>query len=312
MKLVKTLVAVVAMVFFFACEEKSKPATQAATTPEAPKPLPVEVAKDINKMMSDAFQGTWDLGKGNGLTISGSTLTYSKDGNARSEPSTISFGSPKEGKCGEVPKAYNKTVGDGITTMVETNKGGFVCWLIKSVDSNAIELIQLTPDGKPVTWLRKGSGKTAAAVPPVTAACTLTAGTLGGVKLGDPMSKVTENYPVKTKYKNGEGSFDVYVKSKDKVNDMMIFPIKRDGKEVANLVEYTGNCTTKEGIKVGSTVADLKKAYPALKANGSEVEGRTIAKGGGYTFLLDTYESSYELDVAKLKPTVKVKAIVLQ
>jgi hypothetical protein len=308
MKLVKTLVAVVAMVFVFACEEKSKPATQAATTPEAPKP-PVEAAKDINKTMSDAFQGTWDLGKGNGLTISGSTLTYSKDGNARSEPSTISFGSPKEGKCGEVPKAYNVAGGGGITTMVETNKGGFVCWLIRSVDSNAIGLIQMTPDGKPVTWVRKG---TAGAIPLVTAACTLTAGTLGGVKLGDPMSKVTETYPVKIKQETGEGSFDVYVKSKGNAHDVMIYPIKRDGKEVANLIEYTGNCTTKEGIKVGSTVADLKKAYPALKANGSEVEGRTIAKGGGYTFLLDTYQSTYELDVAKLKPTVKVKAIVLQ
>lgn len=304
---IKTLVAL-AMVIFFACQEAAKPATQATTTPEASKPQPVEAVQDINKMMSDAFQGTWDLGKGDGVTISGSTLTYSKNGNARSEPSTISFGSPKEGSCGDVPKAYNTTGGGGITTMVETNKGGFVCWLIRSVDSNAIELLGMFPTGKPVTWVRKGSGKTAAASP----ACTLTTGTLGGVKLGDPMSEVTKNYPVKINYKTGEGSFDAYVKSKHDANEVIIFPLKKGGKEVVNLVEYTGNCTTKEGIKVGSTVADLRKAYPAFKANGSEVEGRTIAKGGGHIFLLDTYQSTYEFDAAKLKPTVKVKAIVLQ
>jgi hypothetical protein len=307
--LFKTIVAL-AMIPFFACQEASKPATQATTPPEVSKTPPVEAVQDINKMMSDAFQGTWDLGKGDGINISGTTLTYYKDGNARSEPSMISFGTPKEGLCGEVPKAYNATGGGGITTMMEKNKAATTCWLIRSVDSNAIELIGMFPKGKPVTWLRKNSGKTAAAVP--APACTLTAGTLGGVKLGDPMSEVTKTYPVKIKHETGEGSFDAYVKSKDNAHDVIIFPLKKGGKEVVNLVEYTGNCATKEGIKVGSTVADLRKAYPTLKANGSEVEGRTIAKGGGHTFLLDTYESAYELDVAKLKPTVKVKAIVLQ
>jgi hypothetical protein len=307
--LIKTFFTSV-IVLFFACTETPKPPT--AAVPETPKAAPVEPAKDTNKMMSDAFQGTWDLGKGDGVSISGSTLTYMKNGNARSEPSSISFGTPKEGLCGEVPKAFNKTGGGGIATMVEANKAASTCWRITSVDSNAIEMIAMIPQGKPVKWVRKGTGK-AAALPAVSApACTLTAGTLGGVKLGDPMAKVKENYPVKIKQKTGEGDFDAYVKSKDNVNDVIIYPIKKGGKEVVNLVEYTGKCATKEGIKVGSTVADLRKAYPKLKANGSEVEGRTVAIGGGYMFLLDTYQSAYELDAAKLKPTVKVKAIVLQ
>ena len=142
--------------------------------------------------------------------------------------------------------------------------------------------------------------------------CVLEPGSIRGVKVGDPMEKVKETYSVKIKEKNGEGSFDVYVMSADNVNDVFVYPIKKNGKEVVNYVEYrNGVCSTKEGIRVGSTLADLRKAYPKLTANGSEVEGRTYAKGGGYEFFLDSPNYSYNLDQAKLKGTVKVKAIVV-
>ena len=89
--------------------------------------------------------------------------------------------------------------------------------------------------------------------------------------------------------------------------------MKKGGKEVAHMIEYRrGECATKEGIKVGSTVADLRKAYPKLTASGSEIEGRTYAKGGGYEFFLVSQNYAYELDQAKLKGDVKVKAIVLK
>jgi hypothetical protein len=143
--------------------------------------------------------------------------------------------------------------------------------------------------------------------------CILEPGSIKDVKVGDPMEKVKETYPVKITEKDGEGSFDVYVMSKDNVNEVFIYPMKKGGKEVAHMIEYRrGDCTTKEGIKVGSTVADLRKAYPKLTANGSEIEGRTYAKGGGYEFFLDSPNFSYELDQAKLKGDVKVKAIVLK
>jgi hypothetical protein len=143
--------------------------------------------------------------------------------------------------------------------------------------------------------------------------CVLDEGSIKGVKVGDPMEKVKETYPVKITEKDGEGSFEVYVMSKDNVNEVFVYPIKKGGKEVVHMVEYRhGECTTKEGIKVGSTVADLRKAYPKLTANGSEIEGRTYAKGGGYEFFLDSPNFSYELDQSKLKGDVKVKAIVLK
>jgi hypothetical protein len=142
--------------------------------------------------------------------------------------------------------------------------------------------------------------------------CTVQPGEIMGVKLGDPMDEVKKTYSVKLPQKTGEGTFDSYVKSKEGPNDVVIYPIKKNGKEVVHMVEYTGACIAGMDVKVGSTVADLRKAYPDLKAHGSEIEGRTIAMGGGFTFLLDTYEAAYELDQKKLKPDVKIKAIVIQ
>jgi hypothetical protein len=141
----------------------------------------------------------------------------------------------------------------------------------------------------------------------------LVPGALYGMKVGMLTSEAHKIFPIrKTKIKRAEGTFDVYVSALEESSgdDMDIYPETKGGKEVISHIEYTGNCATKEGIKVGSTLADLRKAYPKLKAHGSEMESRVTADGGGYSFLLNTASTDYNLDQATLKPTVKVKAIL--
>jgi hypothetical protein len=141
----------------------------------------------------------------------------------------------------------------------------------------------------------------------------LVPGALYGMKVGMLTSEANKLFPIrKTKIKRAEGTFDVYVSAQEESagNDMDIYPETKGGKEVISHIEYTGTCATKEGIKVGSTLADLRKAYPTLKAHGSEMESRVTADGGGYSFLLSTASTDYNLDQATLKPSVKVKAIL--
>lgn len=155
---------------------------------------------------------------------------------------------------------------------------------------------------------------------PVVAAATQTSaciepGALYGMKVGMLTSEAHKIFPIrKTKIARAEGTVDVYVSAQEESSgdDMAIYPEKKGGKDVINNMEYTGSCATKEGIKVGSTIADLRKAYPKLKAHGSEIESRVTAEGGGYFFLLNTASADYNLDQATLKPSVKVKAILFQ
>jgi uncharacterized lipoprotein NlpE involved in copper resistance len=133
---------------------------------------------------------------------------------------------------------------------------------------------------------------------------------LYGMKVGMLTSEAHKIFPIrKTKITRSEGTVDVYVSAQEESSgdDMAIYTEKKGGKDVINNIEYTGSCATKEGIKVGSTIADLRKAYPKLKAHGSEIESRVTAEGGGYTASAD-----YNLDQATLKPSVKVKAILIQ
>jgi uncharacterized lipoprotein NlpE involved in copper resistance len=141
----------------------------------------------------------------------------------------------------------------------------------------------------------------------------LVPGALYGMKVGMLTSEAHKIFPIrKTKIKRAEGTVDVYVSAQEESSgdDMDIYPVTKGGKEVIGSIEYTGSCATKEGIKVGSTLADLRKAYPKLKAHGSEMESRVTAEGGGYSFLLNTASTDYNLDQATLKPSVKVKAIL--
>jgi uncharacterized lipoprotein NlpE involved in copper resistance len=162
------------------------------------------------------------------------------------------------------------------------------------------------------------AAKPAAATKPAAAAtsntvASLAPGALFGMKVGMSIPDAQKIFPLrKAKEENGEGTFTVYKSAQEESSpdDMIIYIDKKGGKEVIRSMQFTGNEATKEGIKVGSTLADLRKAYPKLIAHGSEIESRVTAEGGGYSFLLNTSSTKYDLDQATLKATVKVKAIL--
>lgn len=138
-------------------------------------------------------------------------------------------------------------------------------------------------------------------------------GAVFGMKIGMTIPEAKKQFPItKAKEDRAEGTFDVYKPAQEEsANDYFtIYVEKKGGKEVIQSMEFTGDCKTKEGIKVGSTLADLRKAYPKLVAHGSEVESRVSVEAGGYSFLLNTSSNKYNLDQATLKSTVKVKAIL--
>jgi hypothetical protein len=269
------------------------PPVEAPATPVASATAESELVT-FAKQTSQAIQGRWrsTLDTKSEIKIAGDELTDIYNGKTVATSQLSYSADCKLTECKQGPKDCFMTI----------DKTTSLCYFITKLTATEFQYTMV--GGKSQSFKRVGAT--------IIKDCPIVAGAIKGVKLGDPMSVVKETYPVKIQKKTGEGSFDAYVMFKDNVNDVMIFPIKKGGKEVVNLVEYTGACETTQGVKVGSTLAELKKAYPDLKAFGSEIEGRTIAKGGGYTFLLDAYESAYDLDLAKLKATVKVKAIVLQ
>ena len=141
----------------------------------------------------------------------------------------------------------------------------------------------------------------------------LAPGALYGMKIGMSITDAKKQYPlVKAKENRAEGTFDVYKSAQEESanGEMTIYVEKKGGQEVIKSMEFTGDCKNKEGIKVGSTVADLRKAYPKLVAHGSEMESRVTVEAGGYSFLLNAASNQYNLDQATLKATAKVKAIL--
>jgi hypothetical protein len=146
--------------------------------------------------------------------------------------------------------------------------------------------------------------------------CTLSRESLLGFQIGDTIDVKVKKYKFKLtpeKYKTGDGEFDIYTYKTPSGEILRIFPLKKGGVEKVHLLEYTGAmCQTSKGVGVSSTLSALLKAYPDLEVHGSEVEGRTMAKGGEWYFLLGTNVFTPNVDIKTLNQDIRVTAVVLQ
>jgi hypothetical protein len=146
--------------------------------------------------------------------------------------------------------------------------------------------------------------------------CTLSRESLLGFKPGDTIAQVAKKLKFELtaeKIKDGDLLIDTYVYHAANGESVRIFPVKKGDVEKALRVEYTGGlCQTDKEVGVSSTVGALLKAYPDLVVHGSATDGRTVAKGGHWFFLLGTKINTPDVDIKTLNQDIRVTAIVLQ
>jgi len=159
-------------------------------------------------------------------------------------------------------------------------------------------------------------GKPGASAKSAGYSCTLQLGYLMGVQLGmnvDTLAKKLKGGLTMEKLKTDKGEIETYIFKAANLETIRIYPIEKGGQKRVKMVEYAGAlCTTDKGASVAMTLGDLRKIYPELTVHGSEGEGRTIATGEGWNFLLGTKVFTYGVDIDKMNQDIRVTAIVLQ
>lgn len=146
---------------------------------------------------------------------------------------------------------------------------------------------------------------------PVRTSLLIEPGSFRGIQVGAPINAHID-YLVKSEIKNGEGTFSVYT-IKDFNNNPAgyVMPDPRDENLVGDITVETKMASTKEGIQVGSTFGDVKKALPEIEVHGSEIEGRTYASYAGIKYRLDIAHFTYEVDASTIPETTPVIEIVI-
>jgi hypothetical protein len=155
------------------------------------------------------------------------------------------------------------------------------------------------------------SATTASATPPV--GCILEKGGYQMIKIGQPVPKDLPRVNEHT----GEGTFVTYqLKTKGGII-AKVYPMQKEGDstQIVHQIYYMNEeCKTDRGIGVGSTVADLRKAYPDVVVRGSETEGRTHAStSDGWLFLLKHIDFSADtLPLDGLNQATEIKAVIMR
>jgi hypothetical protein len=137
-----------------------------------------------------------------------------------------------------------------------------------------------------------------------------------GVKLGTPLAALEQKFGKKLHkavMKTGEGDFDYYSLRNETGQEIAQFFLS-DDKRVRMIETNSPLWKTTKGIHVGSTVRELRAAYPNLEIHGSEIESRTSASSPAtkWSFRIDAYFGSYELspkELASISPETKILAL---
>lgn len=144
----------------------------------------------------------------------------------------------------------------------------------------------------------------------------LAEGEFQGVKVGTPLAALEQKFGQKLHkavMKTGEGDFEYYSLRNETGQEIAQFYLTDDKR--VNMIETTSLLwKTTKGIHVGSTLRELRDAYPDLEIHGSEIESRTSASSTAtkWSFRIDAYFGSYELspkELASISPETKILAI---
>ncbi len=116
-------------------------------------------------------------------------------------------------------------------------------------------------------------------------------------------------YTQKSEIKTPEGTFDIY-KIKDYKDGFAGYFLAdpRDESRVGDIVIDVAEARTLQGIRVGSTFAELLK-LPELSVHGSEMEGKTYAIQYRHSYRLDIANFSYDVDINSIPANTKITEI---
>lgn len=132
-----------------------------------------------------------------------------------------------------------------------------------------------------------------------------------GISIGD---KFSEKLTVLSKeiMETGEGDFVTY-EIKNKQGEMLayVMPDPRDPLVVGDITIVSPNAVTKDGVKVGMTLGELKKRLGNITVHGSEIESRTSVAKDNMRYRLDAAFGTYEVDQSQVSDTIKVLEITI-
>lgn len=139
-------------------------------------------------------------------------------------------------------------------------------------------------------------------------------GVAHGTSLADLKSRFGENLK-KDVERNAEGDFIYYGLNEGGAEIMRFFLSDADKVDVATTQHSAFK--TDQGVGVGSTLADLRAAYPDIVIHGSETEGWTSAtstSAGGVSFDIGSHFWHHELsekEVASIPPGTKIETLII-
>lgn len=131
-----------------------------------------------------------------------------------------------------------------------------------------------------------------------------------GIIIAGPFADVRDRLTEST-LETGDGPTTVYYLT-DSSGERTAYVIIGDDEAVRSITITSPDAHTTEGIRVGSTLADLRAYFTELEVHGSEAEGRVYAEGGGLAYRLDAVSNEEDLDAAALAPDTRVTEIVVQ
>ncbi|HEX8295834.1 MAG TPA: hypothetical protein VF593_06005 [Chthoniobacteraceae bacterium] len=142
-------------------------------------------------------------------------------------------------------------------------------------------------------------------------------GTVAGVKAKTPLKNLQTKFGKKLKKEveeTGDGQFEYYGLRDASGEELVRFYLLEGMVHRAEVV--SPKVKTAKGVGVGSSLEQLKTAYPDLKIQGSENEGRTSASSAAakLSFLIDVNLWKEELTEQELKaipPETKVLSVVV-
>lgn len=128
-----------------------------------------------------------------------------------------------------------------------------------------------------------------------------------GDKLADKAIKMT-----KVVMQTGEGDFVTYeIKNAAGEKLAYVMPDPRDPTVVGDITIVSSKAMTSKGVRVGMTLAELKKRIGDLTVHGSEIESRTSVAKDNTRYRLDAANSTYEIDQDKVSDDIKILEITI-